>query len=499
MTKRKRRNAVTLVSLLLVLVALIAFYFWYMNRDTDSTEDQDNNISLATLDPEQITSLRYKAKDADLTLIKEGELWKSEEQPDRPINQDHVESIINTVKVVNASRIISETTENLQDYGLDNPVAYVCATQKDGVTLTIQIGNRVSTKDGYYAMVNEDGKIYLLPTSYGSGLQYNDIDMTAVDETISFASEDIYYLKVDNRDGEDYEFVYDTNNSFDKTDSLYPWLIKQPYDEGYTADTSDLMELFGNYTSFDFGTCVDYSGKEFGKYGLEEPSHTIDIGYYETRTEALPTPEVDENTGEEITQKTYKDEKSLTLYIGNTDGNGNYYVRKEGSNLVQTMKEDTINKMLQVDVFSVINTFVCLPNIDTVDRISADIEGKSYVMEIKRSKDKDEEGKEITKATYYYNGEEVEEDVFKDVYQEVVSAQYDAEMKKDMGIGQGKPYLTISYQLNDENKTIKTASYFLYDDSFYAVDSGHGIRFLADKRKIDDIAAAIINFKTTEE
>jgi flagellar basal body-associated protein FliL len=42
MSKRKKKNAVTLISLLLVTVALIVFYIWYSGRNQASEEDKSN-------------------------------------------------------------------------------------------------------------------------------------------------------------------------------------------------------------------------------------------------------------------------------------------------------------------------------------------------------------------------------------------------------------------------------------------------------------------------
>ena len=65
------------------------------------------------------------------------------------------------------------------------------------------------------------------------------------------------------------------------------------------------------YSSFNFSVCIDYNAEDFAQYGLEDPKASIFIEYYEKRNEKLDEPEIDPDTGEEITSRTVKDEKAL--------------------------------------------------------------------------------------------------------------------------------------------------------------------------------------------
>ncbi|MDF2944816.1 MAG: hypothetical protein K0S01_3674 [Herbinix sp.] len=497
MAKRKKRNAITLVSLLLALAALIVVYLWYINREVASEDAQDKaqTISVATMKKDQLSSIHYIAKDADLTLVLKDAEWKSQEEPDRPINQTNVTSMINLIDDISATRMVNEAPENLADYGLSEPVAYLQATQTDGVTVTLQIGAEVAGGDGYYALVNEDKKVYLLDTTYGSGLQYSNSDMTAVEEAPEITGENIHHIDIEKRDGEDFELLNNSENGLASNGSgIYTWVILKPYEEGLTADDSKVSELQKNYTTFDFVACVDYNGKDLSLYGLEDPMASIYVGYYETDTKTLEEPEVNPDTGEKVTEKTIRNEKEYMIYVGNQDEDGNYYVRKDGSKAVYIMKADSIDKMLQVDAFSIINPFVCIPNIDNVDKIAITIEGTTYNMELKRTTGKNDAGDEESNTTYYYNGKEVGEDVFKKVYQIMIAAKYDAEIKEAIATDGEDPYMTISYHTTGDKEKTLSASYLPYDDSFYIVKTVDGARFFADKRKIDDIAKAVIEF-----
>jgi hypothetical protein len=500
MTKRKKRNAVTLVSLLLALAALIAVYILYGNKKA-TMEDADNDtqtISLATMDTKLINSLHYAGKDADITLELKDGTWISSTEPDRPINQNYVKNMINLTDNVTAIKVVNENPEDLDEYGLVKPVVLE-ATQTDGKTFKLFIGDEVSTGDGYYAMVNNDNKVYLVATNYGDGLAYSDSDMSAVEAAPEITAENIQHITIDNREGSDFELLYDPSNKLDYTNSGFnPWVIKQPYEEGYSADSSAVSQILSNYNTYKFVSNVDYKGEDLSKYGLDNPMSTLHVEYVETSTQTLDKAEKDPNTGEEIKEKTISTPKDYKLYIGNKDANGNYYVKKEGSQSIYTMKEASVDKMLHVNAFDLLNKFVCIPNIVSVDKIDITINGQNYTMEIKRSTVKNGDTEE-TKATYYYNGKEVEEAVFKDVYQAMISAKIDVENKAGVKTEGNAPFMTISYHISGSNATIATASYYPNNDSFYSIDTGHGVRFLADKRRIDDIAKAIMEFKKTDD
>jgi hypothetical protein len=496
----------------LALAALIGVYYWYSNRPTAEKDEKTktNTISLTKIDKGQINSLHYKYGDADLTLVKEGDTWKSKSEPDRPINQDYVNNMLGKISDISAERLVAEAPDNLSDYGLAQPVSFLQATLADGSTVTLQVGNEVSTKDGYYALVNEDKKVYLLGSNYISGLQYNNSDMNAEEAAPKIEAASINHIIIDKRDGDDFELLYDAEGKHkDSSGSkLNTWYILKPYKEGYTADETAVSTLQANYTTFDYITCVEYNAQDISKYGLDNPVASIYLGYTENRTETLDKPETDPKTGKKITEKTYQDPKEYKLYLGNKDDKGNYYVKVEGSKAVYTMDAVALDKMLTVDVFSLINNLVNYPNIDTVDQIDLNVNGTIDTITFKRSITKDKDGKEEIKSTYLFNGKEVEEDTFKDFYKVLIGAAFDAEIKDEVNTQGVKPVLSVTYHLlsgmtgytnqSKSNLATVSASYLPYDDSFYIVNTNGETRFFADKRKIDNIVKTIKSFETAK-
>ncbi len=500
MAKRKKRKSLTLISLLFVLAALIGLYFWYSNRNDKTTEKSEtDSLQLAKIeDTSKLTKLHYRTKDTEMNLIKEGEVWKLESEPERPINQDKVSGLIGLISNISSERMVTEKPDNLADFGLAEPSGYLQGTLSDGTTVTLQIGTMVPSKDGYYALVNEDGKVYLLGTNYGSGFKYTISSITAVAEAPVIKAESINHIAIDRRDGEDFEIVKSKDQRLGNDGSyVYPWEILKPYKEGYSAESAKVSTVQENYTTLTYDSCVEYQAADLSKYGLDNPYATLLLGYTEDRTEKLAKPEKDPKTGNEITEKTYQEPKEYQLLIGNPDENGIfYYVMESGSKTVFTMAADTVNKMLTVDPLSVINSFINIPYIDDVDQIDITVDGTAYQVKIDHEKVKDKDGKETVQNTFYFNGTKADEKGFTDFYQILVGTKFDAEIKKEVNT-KVAPHLTIRYQLNDPAKTVIGASFLPYDQSFYLVDTNGEIRFFADKRRIDDIIKKIVEYDPT--
>ena len=53
---------------------------------------------------------------------------------------------------------------------------------------------------GYYGTVNDDNKVYLLNATYGTGLDYSDVEFTAIEDGPDITA-NIDHIQVLKRDG----------------------------------------------------------------------------------------------------------------------------------------------------------------------------------------------------------------------------------------------------------------------------------------------------------
>lgn len=501
MSKRKKKNAITLVLLLVALTALCGFYFWYSKKAKEKEEQEEVTIDVIDIDTEQISSMHYVRDDADIILIKEDDVWKSKNEPDRPIKQSIVTSILNAIKSIKASRIVVENPDNLADFGLEKPVALLEVNLNDGSKVTIKLGIEVIHSQGYYGMVNDDGIVYQMKNDLGMALRYDNTDMTELEDTPDIENSSVQYIRVKNKDGAEYELVKQSDKLYSNAaNTLCTWRILKPYGAGYAADETKMTDMQGLYAGVSYLACVDYKAEDLAKYGLEDPQAEVSVGYLVARTEKLDEPEKNPETGEEITEKTVYEPKTYRLYIGNKDEDGNYYVIMEGSKAVHTMDDNRVDRMINIDAFSLLDPYVMMPNISDVDLIEIETGGKTYKMEIKRRTEKKDDGKEETISSYYFNGEEVEEKPFKTTYQTMISSQYDSEIKEEISLDGKEPVLTMSFHLTGAGEGTYTVKFYPHNDSFNIIDKEDGLIFFADKRRVDAIIEAVTTFtgKTSE-
>ncbi len=501
MAKRKKRNSITLFSLLLALIILSVFYYWYTNKSKEAKDEtgETNTISLASIDTTQLTSFAIKNENLDITLIFDQGEWTSKNDPDRPIDQSHVGIMTNLLAKIDAVRMIKEDADDLGEYGLDQPSITIQAVTEDGTNFKMFIGDAAVTGDGYYAMVNDDKTVYLVNSTIGSGFNYSEEELTQLkDQPDITSSDNITHILVDLREGKDFEIKYmpENDNTYTKLNQ-FEWTLLQPYGEEYNASYDKLSPLLTAFGDFTFKTCVDYEGKDLGRYGLDQPFAKITVDFTRTKNVTLDSPEKDPDTGKEITQKDVTTNESLKIDIGNQDENGNYYVRNEASNAVYTMAASSVESKIKLNAFDYLNRFVALPNIDNVDKIDAKIGDKEYKMEIKRTTQKDDDGKEVTQATYFNNNTEVTEKNFKNMYQTMISAYFEKEADDESKINKTHPVMSLSYHIMDQDTNLTTV-YYPYDDVYYYADNGKSHNFLVDRRVIDAMIYAIENNKVKD-
>jgi hypothetical protein len=490
MAKRKKKNAITMVSLLLALVVLIGVYVWYSNKGTEKDNTDDTkSISLEMVDPSKVTAFHYVGADADMNFVLKDGVWQSKEEPDRPINQDNINNILNTISNITAMKLIEDSPSNLADFGLDAPKPYIEVTLADGSKMSFKVGVQAASGEGYYAMVNDNNKVYLVDNSYNTGLTYTNLSMTKLVNGPAVKAENINYINVEKRDSENVELKLMPNGANDNSGYGASWQYLKPYGDGYTADSNAISTLLQNYTSFNYTGCVDYKGDDLAKYGLDKPAASITVGYYETDSKPTPTPSTSGGP-----QSQNKVGKIYKIYIGNKTEDGNYYVRVNDLNSVYLLLSTTVDAMLNVDPFTQLNKYAAIPNVLKVDKVTAEINGTTYAMTVKTTKTKDKENNEVIKQSFTFNGKDAEEETFKTLYRSLVSVMYDSQLNEKVDITKLKPVLKLSFHLTTDDSTISLTC-LPYNDSFYIVDKGTGKYFLADKRKVDLVVSNITKFK----
>lgn len=508
MAGSKKKKSFTLILLLIAMVVLIGAYIWLVKyndkKEAGTADDTDTKTeTVADIAADSIKTIYFKNENAEMTLAKgEEDTWKNSADELFPVNQTYAQNMASAFKSLTSTRTIPEGSGELSDYGLENPVVTVTITDKDGKETSIFLGSEAPVGGGYYASLKGDSKIYIIAASFYNNFNYNLTQMAAVETIPSITAANITHLIVKNKDKPDFEVLYDKNNTSDFA-GLSNWTLREPYKTPLSADADAVSTLMGNYSALSFSSCVDYNAKDLSKYGLKAPAASVFLQYYEEYTKDSDTKDAgntaDNNTADQKEEEKTRIDYTLELLIGSQDEAGNYYVKTKDSNAVNTMSRDTVDKIINIDAYSILNHYVSLVNIDKIHQVDIAFGGKTFTLSMEKITSTAEgeqsgDNKDTEVTNYYFNGTKADEDAFKKLYQTIISPTTEREIPSEYfeGDTDQSPVMTVTYYLN-EGGTIDII-YKPYDDSYYVVNSNGIEYFLTDLRKVLDIEKALTDF-----
>lgn len=298
---RKKKNPMLILGLVLVL--LVAVYFglrgWNKNQEEKQAEKEEAGTVYVT-DIGEITRIRYDIGNGDVTFVKENGNWVLEEDKDFPLAQSYPEQIAENFGKLKATRELKDG-DSLDAYGLSEPAYIVVLTDSDGKETTVYYGDMVGEE--YYVTVDGTDIVYTVDNSSVSDLQHELADMAQLDSYPSIGSGNLKKEVIRKNDGS--EIIYDLENE---------------------DDTENIAAVAGGLGVVTLSSVADYSvsDEDMVGFGLGEDIRTV----------------------VEATYTSDGEEEMLTLYIGNTDGNGNRYVMLNESRIVYLISEEVCGNIL---------------------------------------------------------------------------------------------------------------------------------------------------------
>lgn len=304
--EEKMRKKKSLVILIVVLAALLAVYLglqaWNRHQeDRQAAEEEAAKIYVTDTDPDDIVSMSFNVGSGDMSFEKEDGTWYYAPDRDFPLIQSYPEDMAGALGELTADRHL-EDGDSLADYGLDDPDYTVEFTDGSGATTSIYFGN--VTGDYYYVTVDDAGEVYTVSTAVIDDLNYSLDDMAQLDEYPSIGSGNLARETI-------------TQNGETTT-----------YDSENEEQTEDIAAVAGGLGAVTLTEAADYSVEDadLAGYGLDEDTRIT--------VEAVYTSDDEEQT--------------LTLYIGNENGEGDRYVMINDSRIVYLISDTICDNILNV-------------------------------------------------------------------------------------------------------------------------------------------------------
>ncbi len=298
--KKKRSIFLLLGVLALLLIIYFALQAWNTRKEEKSEEE--SNVQVTDIDPADITALRFDVGNGEMEFEKEDGAWYYTPDRDFPLAQSYPEDMTEALGKITADRELTDGDE-LADYGLEEPVYTVEVTSSDGKVTNIYFGN--TTGDYYYVTVNDTGVVYTVSTTVIEDLNYTLDDMAQLDDYPSIGSGNLV-REVITRNGE--TTTYDSENE---------------------DQEEDIAAVAGGLGAVTLSEAADYSvaDEDLAGLGLDEDTRiTVEATYTQD-----------------------DEEKVLTLYIGNEDGDGNRYVMMNDSRIVYLISTEVCDNILNVE------------------------------------------------------------------------------------------------------------------------------------------------------
>ena len=155
--------AVAVLIILLILYFALSAYSDYAEKEKAESEKEQILFSFNGEDADSFSYV-YGGTDYSFDRNQDGS-WVYRDDSSLNLDQNAVDSILYNFTNVAAEQIVAENTDNAADYGLSTPAASFTVFLKDGSSKKLNLGNKNSMMDVYYAYEDGKGRIFTVAPS----------------------------------------------------------------------------------------------------------------------------------------------------------------------------------------------------------------------------------------------------------------------------------------------------------------------------------------------
>lgn len=447
MIKRYMKLFIGLIIAAVISIAVYICVSIYRNNENKKLFEQEAKKAIFNFESADVTTLKVHNSDGDYVFEYNGDFWTMTEGADLQPGSAKLSEIAVTMSTLSADSILTEEkTENLQQYGLDDPLS-IQAVFKDGTQKGIEIGKQVPGDSKYYLKVNGSDTIYLVSSTYVDELMAEKEDLTDRYMFNINNSSDINYLKYTLAG----EVVYELSKNEDNEWSLLSPDINIPVN---SAGITDITTFIIRATC---ATFVESSEENFKKYGFDSPQFEIEVKTPEKSARVLFGNNFDGN--EEF------------VYAYNPDIDQMYIFSVSALGVQGTTVENVLTRTLHNEYRG---------NIDAID---IDIFGTKIKIDYGYNEN------DLLNGDYAVNGNAIDNSseeimlAFSQLFNSVTGMVYDkADIETKNKKVKGEPECTIVYELKDGTEyKLEFIPQGSDSDYMYIVENGKYLNVLESK------------------
>lgn len=439
------RNLLIIILVILLLGGgLYAVTKFEPKTDEEVSATLPPTVTIFKTEKDKIESVTVTNPKEQYTLKKQGATWVVTKDASVVLDQSRVESLLYECANIAGQALVSDSVQDLVQYGLDQPQRTVEIVLHDGTVKKVLIGHTTFEHSVSYLMVEGETKVYTKSTS-GCETLTGSLSALMNHEIYTMDASVIGKVTIERSGGETIKLDR-VKMSVEGHEDAYSWTVLAPIQ------------------------------KEANTYRIEEELLTNLLS--QTAVSVIPIPKAGQNYGFQNPRAVYTitsldQTESYTLTVGREEGE-NTFISKKGDKSVYLVATDKLD-FLNLSYIDLIDKLVHIENIKDVSEIRLSGLGKSYTMTISAAEN----------AVYTINDKEIKDELFKKAYQSVIGLVLDDYTTA----GGGDTAFTITYEKRDGSQvTVKCLN---YDDRNYLVKVNGKGNLLIRKKQVDNMIATI--------
>ena len=459
------RRLIILAVMLVGVAALVVILTVVRNRPPQipEAEPTPGKPEISRVDIERFTAVSLtgpgREQPFNMQLTESG--WRIEGAGGEiPIKESRVKDILYSFGSLYAERVIEEDAADLRQYGLDPPAVVAVATLDDGSTIEVHLGDRTPAGNTWYLGVPGKRIVYAVWTNHGNHYYYTLADMRG-DELPTINTEAFNYLLLQGPGIDTLEIV-ETNPLDTRFAHLLTRLAMiQPYAFPRAIDSEEFAKVQAALGAPRIDRIVSDEPEAAAGYGLAPP-----------RSELLAR----DAEGAE-----------LALLFGD-ERDGEVFFQVAGRATVYAMKQSRAG-VLGLDPFELVDKFVLILNIESVDAIEIDHPAGANLLTIERTGS----GEDLVES-FAIDGAAMEDKPFRELYQLIIGLLGDAALPREdqAAVVAAEPEVRITFRMNTPDET-QSVALVPYDRQFFGAVREGTAEFMVSRaqvaRLLDGLAA----------
>lgn len=418
-----------------------------------------------------------------------------------------VANLMDSLKRIEAVRVVAEAPESPQNYGFDKadaPAVLVEATYADNSTFAFEVGDAAPSATAHYLRVKGQTAVYLVADDYvetcfdGPFDYLSKTPVTAPESNQAATDKDTHTVVVRDvsltgsvRAEELYfQVVEDLLNEAGVSSSPSGYVIKRPYYRAIkTGSPVAEYTTFSGFTAAGIAA-VHPTAAQLTEFGLDNP---YSQAVFNLAVQRLHT-ETGED-GKDVHTLSYYNVFEYTIKLGAVNEEGlRYavvYTEDKLIPVVYLVRESSV-AWANVQYDDIADNLLFYIHITQIDRLTITQDGVTTAFDLTHVKNEDDSfGLTVTAAGKPYDAAN-----FRNLYGRLMSLYRAGEAEKDV---EGEPDLVLDLKTNSQTIPSSTISLYRYSASKFLVKHSGGETYLVNAKTVEPLMEAYRDFLAGKE